>query len=561
MYQESQFLPKQLVLFTLLLLGVYGVLLLRSELRARNTNPDLIAATLKSNLVADYAWGEQARMAFAPLSFALVEAKIRDENPYLSEAEVNVLLETVVAAAYGPIIAATPTPSLRQAAVIQSALVITESGSDINPAPSNMLGAIIPEVPSALADSTALTSTQPVSLPPALALAALPTVAAPAPVATVDDTPSREQPTQVATTPMEIATAAPLVLGPTLSAAATNTPHTTLATLPAIASTTSTFVAPTASPAATGVSAIAQPLATWMPPATATPPPSATATTAATEAAVSSAPVATVAAPTMTGTALSFVPMTATPTPTVPVMPVATNTPPPTATLLPTVTPTITTLPTATASPTLTLVPTPFVIAPPPAVLNVKARVENDQVYLEWTPILSAGLVGYNIYRSHTEPVELGTLVNHELLVGTSYVDTIMRDGSQSFYVVTAVNQLQQESLPSIAVTVNTSDLIAPSKPANFSVQSLGNVVQITWRANQESDLAGYNIYRSNHLPVDRTLGPLNGSTLLTVAAYQDTIIQNGQTYYYVFTAVDLAGNESLPSIEAQIPTINWGAP
>jgi len=217
--------------------------------------------------------------------------------------------------------------------------------------------------------------------------------------------------------------------------------------------------------------------------------------------------------------------------------------------------------PSPTPQPTATALPTPtLVIGTPPAVLNVKARVEDDQVYLEWTPILSTGLVGYNIYRSHTAPVALGMLVNRALLTDTAYVDTITRDGSQSFYVVTAVNQLQQESLPSLAVTVNTPDLIPPSTPANFTLHLTGNLLQIAWQANQEADLAGYNIYRSNDLPVDRTVGPLNGTTLLPTPAYQDTIIQNGQTYYYVFTAVDLAGNESLPSIEAQIPTMNWEA-
>lgn len=187
--------------------------------------------------------------------------------------------------------------------------------------------------------------------------------------------------------------------------------------------------------------------------------------------------------------------------------------------------------------------------------------MENNKVYLTWSPSSATGVVGYNLYRSCTSAVGSELPVNPQLLASTSYVDTLTLNGSQCIYVVTAVSQSNQESPPSQAVTITTVDRTPPTLPVNFSVRLIGDTVQLQWQASSAPDLAGYNIYRSNHLPVERTQNALNGATLLLASSYQDRIALNGETYYYVFTAVDFSGNESLPSIEAQIPTVDLEVP
>ncbi len=556
--QETAFLPKRLSIFTLLLLGIYGVLLLRTEWHTRNSDNGLIAAALQSKLEANYALAEPGTLAFAPLSLDLVQDKIRDENPHLPANQIASLIETVMAAAHEPIIAATSTPGLQQATILQSARVIgtaisteiTTESTSANPQSQAVALAFTQEAGSA----PPTMPTQPVLTPPVAMMArATPTLAeieveAPLVASTPAQSMVAPSPTPVAATSTTQATPELLSVLPLPSATATATP---LATQPVATQTQAT-----------------QPVATATPEPSITPLPSLTATRSATVASATSVPVVTLAAPTATNTIISFVPVKPTATPTMPppiALPTSTPLPTvigmatvvemPTATSPPTLPSPTLPPPTLTASPTATTYPTSLAIGPPPAVHNLKARIEEDQVYLEWAPIESAGLVGYNIYHSHTQPVQLGTLVNKEPLIDTLYVDKIMRDGSQSFYVVTAVNQLQQESLPSLTVTVNAPDLSPPSSPINIAVSLNGDQVQMTWQTNQETDLAGYHVYRSTQLPVDRTLGSLNGPNLLTSPVYQDTIVRNGQTYYYVFTAVDLAGNESQPSIEGQIPT------
>jgi fibronectin type 3 domain-containing protein len=68
----------------------------------------------------------------------------------------------------------------------------------------------------------------------------------------------------------------------------------------------------------------------------------------------------------------------------------------------------------------------------------------------------------------------------------------------------------------------------------------------LTWSANTESDLAGYKIYRAE---ASGGYGaPI--AILGNVTSYIATGLQVGKTYYFVITAYDSAGNESLPSNE-----------
>ena len=48
-------------------------------------------------------------------------------------------------------------------------------------------------------------------------------------------------------------------------------------------------------------------------------------------------------------------------------------------------------------------------------------------------------------------------------------------------------------------------DLTPPAAPINVIAQPGNSVVTITWDANTETDLAGYNIYRSTAQPVPTT--------------------------------------------------------
>jgi len=83
------------------------------------------------------------------------------------------------------------------------------------------------------------------------------------------------------------------------------------------------------------------------------------------------------------------------------------------------------------------------------------------------------------------------------------------------------------------------------SQPVNHSIA-------LNWGASSSS-VAGYNVYRSS--VSGSSYAKLNASPLGSTA-YSDSSVQSGQTYYYVATAVDSSGNESVYSNEvpANVP-------
>lgn len=64
--------------------------------------------------------------------------------------------------------------------------------------------------------------------------------------------------------------------------------------------------------------------------------------------------------------------------------------------------------------------------------------------------------------------------------------------------------------------------------------------VSLNWNASTTSNVVGYNVYRGTTSGSYSLLNSMNSST-----SYTDTAVQNGQTYYYVVTAVDSVGAES----------------
>jgi hypothetical protein len=100
-------------------------------------------------------------------------------------------------------------------------------------------------------------------------------------------------------------------------------------------------------------------------------------------------------------------------------------------------------------------------------------------------------------------------------------------------------------------ITVGLPDAEPPARPSGLSGAASGWQVNLAWTPNAESDLAGYHLYRAAESAGSYTR--LNGQ-LLPAPGYSDSVPAAG-TYYYVVTAVDRAGNESLPSEELEVTT------
>ena len=111
---------------------------------------------------------------------------------------------------------------------------------------------------------------------------------------------------------------------------------------------------------------------------------------------------------------------------------------------------------------------------------------------------------------------------------------------------VTAGDLAGNTASKSIQVTLDT---IASTVPQQLSAEPGDESAMLSWIANSETDLAGYNIYRSQ---VSGSGYLKLNSLLVSAAAYQDAGLTNGVDYFYVVTAVDIAGHESAYSNEAK---------
>lgn len=98
-------------------------------------------------------------------------------------------------------------------------------------------------------------------------------------------------------------------------------------------------------------------------------------------------------------------------------------------------------------------------------------------------------------------------------------------------------------------------DTDPPDPPTNLAGSGGSTAIALSWTASISGDTVGYNVYRSTTSPVGTSGTPLNGGTLVSGTVYSDTTAAEGVTYFYVATAVDGSGNESVPSNEDSAAT------
>jgi hypothetical protein len=210
----------------------------------------------------------------------------------------------------------------------------------------------------------------------------------------------------------------------------------------------------------------------------------------------------------------------------------------------------------------------------PEAIASLSATVTERGIELKWTPPArtSSGeplpaVEEFHIYRGERNPHATGHAGSQEpqsewksplmqLGVTTSpeYRDSGFDYDQPYAYVVRSVVDSPAgplESNDSNQIELTPKDIFPPAAPQGMVVAILpgadpsASVVELSWAINVEPDLAGYRVYRSEK---EGERGSLLTPAPLPSPTYRDTTVQSGQHYWYTVTAVDHAGNESVPS-------------
>lgn len=138
-----------------------------------------------------------------------------------------------------------------------------------------------------------------------------------------------------------------------------------------------------------------------------------------------------------------------------------------------------------------------------------------------------------------------------------TYQDTQAEFGTAYTYSVRSVVEYtghDLESSDSNPAAVTPRDIFPPSAPQGLVVVFVPKAgdtpayLELSWAINSETDIAGYNVYRSEQ---DGVLGTRLNPELLLTPAFRDMSAVAGRQYFYIITAVSRSGNESSPGASA----------
>jgi hypothetical protein len=143
---------------------------------------------------------------------------------------------------------------------------------------------------------------------------------------------------------------------------------------------------------------------------------------------------------------------------------------------------------------------------------------------------------------------DAGGLIDRGAVDGDTYSYVAQRIAT----VTVGGHTLELRSMASPPATFTFHDTFPPQAPTGLVLVPGGGFgesrsIDLAWDANLETDMLGYNVYRSEGAGFVR----LNAE-LVQAPAYRDMQVQPGHTYTYRVTAVDRRHNESVPGAEVQ---------
>ncbi len=201
-----------------------------------------------------------------------------------------------------------------------------------------------------------------------------------------------------------------------------------------------------------------------------------------------------------------------------------------------------------------------------PTSLNVTQQ--EKQIELSWSApaanesgTIPANVAGYNLYRRTGETV---VKLNPQPLTNPRFTDRNFAFGASYQYTVRALSLLPGSASLATAIESNESaplvytpkDTFPPAVPGPVTIASIGGIVSLFWPLNQETDVAGYNIYRAESEQTPPAQWIKLSPQLYKTASFRDDRVQVGKPYFYQITAVDIYGNESQRS-EIVSETVN----
>jgi hypothetical protein len=177
----------------------------------------------------------------------------------------------------------------------------------------------------------------------------------------------------------------------------------------------------------------------------------------------------------------------------------------------------------------------------PGPVMNLRAIADQRRIIVTWEkPQDHPELVDAYVVTRTDIPAE------SETVSGTRYEDSQYMEGKTLTYTVTAIRRISGAAVAGVGgepYTLTVKDTTPPQVPGNLDIKLSDSVAYLTWDPNEEADLAGYHVFRS-----DRADGPFApvSDKIVTGVSFSDPSYRPG--VYYEVSAEDVSGNVSARS-------------
>jgi len=171
-------------------------------------------------------------------------------------------------------------------------------------------------------------------------------------------------------------------------------------------------------------------------------------------------------------------------------------------------------------------------VAPPAVPTSLTASAGNGRATLTWTA--SAGATSYNVYRGTSSYGQSATPIVAGV-VGTTYVNTGLTNGTTYYYRVAAFNAVGNSAEGNQAIA---TPVAPPPVPTNLTATAGNAKVTLAWTASPSA--TSYSVYRGT---TSFGQSPTPVATGVTGTTYVDAGLTNGVAYYYRIAAFNAGGN------------------
>lgn len=182
----------------------------------------------------------------------------------------------------------------------------------------------------------------------------------------------------------------------------------------------------------------------------------------------------------------------------------------------------------------------------PSLIKNFEGSYTENKIMFKWNDEKSKDVQGYHIYKSENKGKSY-IKVNQNIIpfgIKSYEMDTNPEMVNTLFFQLEIVGK-NGNSNKTMPISVFVPDLVAPTKPKDFSGRAEKGKITLTWKANSEKDILGYRIYRGLKNDDKNDMLLLN-ETPIKSTTYSDVFPEKaGTKFIYKIAAIDQSFNIS----------------